>query len=115
MPVNSMLMTTTSSIEGQAISRYLGVVAGEAAIAPIELRDFAAFIRREGAGRHPEFEKLVRETRQVALLNLQTEAQELGANGLIGIDFDYAYLASDGLVMITVSGTAVLLAEKRPS
>ena len=106
-------MTTTSSLETHQIKQYLGVVAGEAAVAPMEMRDFAAFIKREGGGRHAQFEKVTRETRQMALLNLEQEAMELGANAVIAIDFDYAYFAADGLMMITASGTAVTLEEKR--
>lgn len=108
-----MLVTTTSDLEGHVITKYLGIVAGQAAIAPVEMRDFAAFIRREGGGRHPEFEKMVHETRQAALLSLQNEAKELGANAVLAVDFDYAYLAGDGLVLIAVSGTAVIAEDKR--
>lgn len=108
-----MLMTTTSNLEGHFIVKYLGLVAGQAAIAPIELRDFAAFIRREGGGRHPEFEQLILETRHAATMSLQGQAQELGANAIIGVSFNISSLASDGLVLITVSGTAVQVEDKR--
>lgn len=108
-----MLMTTTSALETHVITAYLGIVAGEAAIAPVELRDFAAFIKSVGGGRHPEFEKVISETRQTAMMSLESHAKELGANAVIGVDFDYAYLASDGLVMITVSGTAVTVEDKK--
>lgn len=108
-----MLLSTTNALEGYVITNYLGVVAGEAAVAPIELRDFARFIHREGGGRHPEFEKLIRETRQIALMSLESEARELGADAVIGLDFQYAHMATDGLIMITVSGTAVATLDKK--
>lgn len=108
-----MLMTTTASLETHRIRQYLGIVAGEAAVAPMVMRDFAAFIKREGGGRHAQFEKVTRETRQMALLNLEQEAKELGANAVIGVEFDYAYFAADGLMMITASGTAVILEETK--
>lgn len=108
-----MLITTTSHLEGYVITQYLGVVAGEAAIAPEELKDFTSFIKRVVAGRHPEFEKVTRETRQTALLSLESSAKELGANAIIGVDFDYAYFAAEGLLMITVSGTAVIAESRR--
>lgn len=108
-----MLMTTTSNLEGYVITKYFGVVSGEAAAAPQEMRNFAAFIKREGGGRHPEFEKITRETRQMAMLNLEQEAKEFGANAVIGVEFHYAYFASDGLMMITASGTAVIIEDKK--
>lgn len=108
-----MLMTTTSTLEGFVITKYFGVVSGEAASAPQEMRNFAAFIRKEGGGRHPEFEKITREARQMALLNLEQEAKEFGANAVVGIQFDYAYFATDGLMMITASGTAVVIEDKK--
>lgn len=108
-----MLLATTPTLETHVITNYLGVVAGQAAIAPIELRDFAAFIRHEGGGRHPEFERMIMETRHAALMNLEAQAKELGANGVVGVEFDYANLASDGLVLITVSGTAVNIEDRR--
>src|SRR5438477_8608723 len=108
-----MLITTTGNVEGFVITKYFGVVSGEAASAPAEMRKFAAFIKKEGGGRHPEFEKLTRETRQMAILNLEQEAKEFGANAIIGVEFNYEYFASDGLMMITVSGTAVIIEDKR--
>ena len=108
-----MLLTTTQNLEGFVILKYLGLVSGQAAIAPIELRDFANFIRREGGGRHPEFEQLVLETRHAAMKSLEGQAMELGANAVIGITFEFASLASDGLVLITVAGTAVQAEDKR--
>jgi uncharacterized protein YbjQ (UPF0145 family) len=108
-----MLMTTTSNLEGHVIIKYLGLVAGQAAIAPIEMRDFAAFIRREGGGRHPGFEQLILETRHAAMMSLEGQAKELGANAIIGVTFDFASLASDGLVLMTVAGTAVQAEDKR--
>jgi uncharacterized protein YbjQ (UPF0145 family) len=37
-------------------------------------------------------------------------AKELGANGVIGIDFDYEVLGeTNGMMMVAVSGTAVKL------
>ena len=39
---------------------------------------------------------------------MQTKAQELGANAVIGIDIDYEVLGqANGMLMVSVSGTAV--------
>ncbi|MBK9975499.1 MAG: YbjQ family protein [Planctomycetes bacterium] len=108
-----MLLTTTSQLDGFVITQYLGVVAGEAAVAPVELRDFANFIHREGGGRHPEFENLIRQTRQIALMNLESEAREVGADAVVAVNLQYSHLAADGLIMIAAIGTAVQTTDRR--
>jgi uncharacterized protein YbjQ (UPF0145 family) len=41
---------------------------------------------------------------------MQSRAEQLGANAVIGIDIDYEVLgASNGMLMVSVSGTAVVL------
>jgi uncharacterized protein YbjQ (UPF0145 family) len=38
-------------------------------------------------------------------------AREMGANGVVGIDFDYEVLGQEnGMMMVAVSGTAVKMA-----
>jgi uncharacterized protein YbjQ (UPF0145 family) len=41
---------------------------------------------------------------------MEARAQELGANGVIGIDIDYEVLGqANGMLMVSVSGTAVVI------
>ena len=45
------------------------------------------------------------------MFSLMRRAKERGANAIVGIDFDYEVLGSDnGMLMVTVSGTAVVVA-----
>ena len=47
--------------------------------------------------------------RENALKEMEERAASLGANAVIGVDFDYEVLGSDnGMLMVTVSGTAVI-------
>ena len=42
---------------------------------------------------------------------MEARAQALGANGVIGIDLDYEVLGqANGMLMVSVSGTAVVTA-----
>ena len=42
---------------------------------------------------------------------MQAAAREIGADGIIGIDFDYEVLGeNNGMMMVSVSGTAVKMA-----
>jgi uncharacterized protein YbjQ (UPF0145 family) len=104
-----MLMSTTSVIEGRAVSRYLGVVAGEAIIGANIFRDMFATVRDIVGGRSGTYEKALAEAREVAMAEMQTRAQELGANAVVGIDIDYEVLGqNNGMLMVAVSGTAVI-------
>jgi uncharacterized protein YbjQ (UPF0145 family) len=104
-----MLMTTTSVLEGQRVSRYLGIVTGEAIIGANVFRDMFAAVRDVVGGRSATYEKALAEARTVALSEMEKRAEALGANGVIGIDLDYEVLGqSNGMLMVSCSGTAVV-------
>ena len=105
-----MLMSTTSVVEGRPVSRYLGVVTGEAIIGANIFRDVFAAVRDIVGGRSATYEKALAEARQVAMTEMQQRAQELGANAVIGIDVDYEVLGqNNGMLMVAVSGSAVVI------
>jgi uncharacterized protein YbjQ (UPF0145 family) len=104
-----MLMTTTATVDGKPITRYLGIVTGEAIIGANIFRDIFAGVRDIVGGRSGTYEKALAEARQVAMVEMQTRAQELGANAVVGIDLDYEVLGqNNGMLMVAVSGTAVV-------
>jgi uncharacterized protein YbjQ (UPF0145 family) len=104
-----MLMSTTTVVDGRPVSRYLGVVTGEAIIGANIFRDVFAVVRDIVGGRSATYEKALAEARQVAMGEMEQRAQELGANGVIGIDIDYEVLGqNNGMLMVAVSGTAVV-------
>lgn len=104
-----MLMSTTSVIEGRPVTKYLGVVTGEAIIGANIFRDLFATVRDVVGGRSATYERGLAEAREVAMREMKERAQELGANGVIGIDLDYEVLgANNGMLMVSVSGTAVI-------
>lgn len=104
-----MDMTTTPSLEGRKISRYCGIVAGEAVLGANIFRDMFSAIRDIVGGRAGSYEKELRRARQIALEEMAEQATELGANAVVGIDFDYEVLGEkNGMLMVTASGTAVV-------
>ena len=104
-----MLMTTTSLLEGRPVSRYIGVVTGEAIIGANVFRDMFAAVRDIVGGRSATYEKALAEARTVALTEMEKRAEALGANGVIGIDLDYEVLGqANGMLMVSCSGTAVV-------
>lgn len=103
-----MIVTTTPTIEGQRIKEYLGVVTGEAVLGANLFRDFFAGIRDIVGGRSGAYEKELKKARRIAFEELETAADKLGANAVVGVDLDYEVLGKEnGMLMVTVSGTAV--------
>jgi uncharacterized protein YbjQ (UPF0145 family) len=104
-----MLMSTTTAIEGRPVSRYLGIVTGEAIIGANLFRDMFAAVRDVVGGRSATYERALGEARETAMNEMQQRAQELGASAVIGIDIDYEVLGqANGMLMVSVSGTAVV-------
>ncbi len=103
-----MIMTTTSSIEGQKITQYHGVVTGEAILGANMFRDLFAGIRDIVGGRSGAYEKELRKAREIAFEEIRQAATDLGANAVVGIDIDYEVVGEKGgMLMVSVSGTAV--------
>ena len=104
-----MIITTTPTIEGKRVTRYLGVVTGEAIIGANIFSDFFAKVRDIVGGRAGAYENALADARRIAMEDLQSTAAKLGANAVIGIDLDYEVLGqNNGMLMVAVSGTAVV-------
>ena len=101
---------STTTPEGITRSQYLGVVNGEAVIGANIFRDMFSSVRDVVGGRAGGYERALSGARDAAVEGLIEAAKELGANGVIGIDFDYEVLGeTNGMMMVAVSGTAVKL------
>ncbi len=106
--VKIMLVLTTPSIEGKKISRYFGLVSGEAILGANIFKDLFAGIRDIVGGRSQAYEKELRKAKDIAVQEMIRDAQNLGANAVIGVDLDYETLGNGSMLMVSVSGTAVL-------
>ena len=74
-----MQLTTTPSIEGKRITKYCGVIAGEAILGANLLKDLFAGIRDLVGGRSGTYEKrLTTCPCEIALEELRQRAQDLG-------------------------------------
>ncbi|NLB97684.1 MAG: heavy metal-binding domain-containing protein [Armatimonadetes bacterium] len=107
-----MLVTTTPTIEGRAITHYLGIVTGEAILGTNIFRDFFASICDIVGGRSAEYEEELARARQIALREMEQQALRLGGDAVVGVDLDYETITmggGGGMLMVSVSGTAVRL------
>jgi uncharacterized protein YbjQ (UPF0145 family) len=104
-----ILLTTTSVVEGRPVTRYLGIVTGEAIIGANIFRDMFASVRDIVGGRSATYEKGLAEARETAMKEMSQKAVSLGANAVIAVDIDYEVLGqNNGMLMVSVSGTAVV-------
>jgi uncharacterized protein YbjQ (UPF0145 family) len=90
------------------IRNYLGIVAGEAIMGANVVRDFLAGITDIVGGRSGAYEQKLVQAREIALQEMIEQAELLGANAVVGVDIDYEVIR-DGMLMVSVSGTAVVL------
>ncbi|HET6468623.1 MAG TPA: heavy metal-binding domain-containing protein [Geminicoccaceae bacterium] len=105
-----MIVTTTNTVEGQRIVEYCGLVSGEAILGANVFRDLFAGIRDFVGGRAGAYEKVLKDARDVAVREMLEEAQEKGANAVIGVDLDYETIGeTSSMLMVSASGTAVRL------
>lgn len=103
-----MLVTTTPSVKGKKITDYHGVVFGEVITGINMLKDLGAGLRNMFGGRSAGYEEELLSAREEAMREMEQRAQEKGANAVVGVDVDYEVLGADnGMMMVTVSGTAV--------
>jgi uncharacterized protein YbjQ (UPF0145 family) len=105
-----MIHSTTPSIEGKQITKYHGVVTGEAILGANIFKDIFASIRDIVGGRSAAYEAELQKARSIAFGEMSEQATDLGANAIVGIDIDYETVgAQGGMLMVSVSGTAVTI------
>lgn len=107
-----MIVTTTSSIEGKRITKYLGLVGGEAILGANIFKDFFASIRDIVGGRSAAYEQELRKAKEIALAEMKEQAKRFGANAVVGVDLDYETLGSGqggNMIMVSANGTAVVV------
>lgn len=105
-----MLVTTTNTIEGKKVLEYKGIVFGEVITGVNFIKDFAAGLTNFFGGRSGSYEGELIDARYNAQMEMEKRAFSLGANAVIGVDFDYEVLGQGGnMLMVTACGTAVVI------
>jgi len=105
------LSTVVPQSDVARVAQMLGVVNGEAIIGANIFRDMFSSVRDVVGGRAGGYERALSGARDAALEDMMEAAKELGANGIVGIDFDYEVMGeTNGMMLVAVSGTAVKMA-----
>lgn len=105
-----MITTTTPSVEGKRIIEYKEIVFGEVISGVNFVKDIAASFTNFFGGRSESYEKELIQAREDAIKEMESRAESIGANAVVGVDIDYEVLGADnGMLMVTASGTAVVV------
>jgi uncharacterized protein YbjQ (UPF0145 family) len=102
-----MIVTTTNAIEGRRVTRYCGIVTGEAIMGANLVRDIFASVTDINGGRAGAYEAKLADARETALREMEVRATEMGADAVVGVDLDYEVIGQ--MLMVSASGTAVEL------
>lgn len=105
-----MTITTTSTLEGQPVKQYLGIVNAQAIIGANVFKDFLGGLRDFFGGRSKTYEKVLEQGKEEALREMAEAAQAMGANAILGVDLDYETIGANGsMLMVIATGTAVIV------
>lgn len=100
----SVLIVTTPTLEGKRITRYLGMVTGEASA------EVALVSDKPVAGFADTYHKAIPGVRDNALRGAMQGAEHVGANAIVGTTVNYIIHGSGkGMVLVSVTGTAVVI------
>lgn len=105
-----MLVVTTPALPGKEIVEVYGMVSGEAILGANIFKDFFAGIRDIVGGRSAAYEQELRRAKEIAIQEMENEAQALGANAIVAMDLDYESIQvgqGGGMLMVSANGTAV--------
>ena len=103
-----IIVVTTPEIPRKNIVRTLGLVRGNTIRARHVGKDIMAGLRNLVGGEVPEYAKLLAESREQALDRMVEQAEELGANAVIGLQFQTSVIMGGAAEMMAY-GTAVVV------
>ncbi len=106
-----MIIATTNYVPGMEIVEYKGFATGEVVAGINFIKDIGAGIRNLFGGRVQGYEDEIIQARAEALKELEVRAAAMGANAVIGVRIDFDALGSNGnnMLLVTVTGTAVVV------
>ena len=102
-----MLVTTSFNVEGYKITNYIGIVSSEIIIGANAIKDIAAGLRDFFGGRSSAYENTIKKGREEAMQEITANALQLNADAIIGAQFSFNTVGAGGMLMITITGTAV--------
>lgn len=106
----SLPVTTTFTIEGYRIAKYLGVVRGLIVRAPTIVQGISGGLKSIIGGRIGAYTQMCEQTRQQAYELMIDHAKALGANAVVGFRYDASEIGGKSAASeVLCYGTAVVL------
>ena len=106
-----MIVVTTDHVPGKKIVKVFGLVRGNTIRCRHAGKDILAAFRNVVGGEVPEYTKMMAESREQALDRMVAEAEALGANAVIHVDFSTSMMMSSAAEILAY-GTAVVLEDE---
>jgi uncharacterized protein YbjQ (UPF0145 family) len=103
-----MIIVTTDGVPGKTVKLVLGLVRGNTIRARHVGQDLKAAFRNLIGGEVVEYTKLLAESREQAIDRMVANAEELGANAILGMRFTTSEIMS-GAAELLAYGTAVAI------
>jgi uncharacterized protein YbjQ (UPF0145 family) len=107
----SMPCTTTFNFEGHTIVEYKGLVRGVVVRAPTISQGILGGLKKIVGGRIGAYREMCETVRQEALDDLIQHAEDLGANGIVGLRYESSAV-DDSATEVLCYGTAVVMQGK---
>lgn len=101
-----MLIVTTDTIVGKKIVEVLGYVNGQVVMSKNIGKDITSGLRSLAGGELVNYTKMQEESRQIAVDRMVKQAEEMGANAIVGLRFGGASIMQGASEMLAY-GTAV--------
>jgi uncharacterized protein YbjQ (UPF0145 family) len=101
-------VTTTFTIEGYRVTKYLGVVRGIVVRSPTIPQNILGGLKTIIGGTVGAYREMCEQTRQQAYEELVQHAQQMGANAVLGMRYDASEVVARSTEVICY-GTAVVI------
>jgi uncharacterized protein YbjQ (UPF0145 family) len=108
----SIPVTTTFTIEGYRITRYLGVVRGIIVRAPTIAQGILGGLKSIVGGKIGAYTEMCEQTRQQAYELLVDHAVAIGANAIVGLRYESSEIGA-GATEVLCYGTGVVIEPER--
>lgn len=106
-----IIISTTNSIDGATIVKYLDIVSTNVVVGTNFFSDFGASLSDLFGGLSDTYQSKLQKIYKIGIQKIKIKASNLGANAILGLNIDFDEISGKGksMFMISAIGTAVRL------